>query len=112
MPYKGRLLQGHVRVLTQALTAKSLSADECTLQCSWAYAAPEVLTYNVDPCDETFEDINLQSQDCWSLGCLLIWLFIGTDPFSMPVEKRGLPGDLDSSKLLYDLRQQQLAWVS
>lgn len=102
-------MSGHCH---QLLTVKGLSAVVYTLQCSWAYAAPEVLAYNLDPCVELFEKINFQSQDCWSLGCLLIWLLIGRDPFSMSVEERAQHGDLDASELQHDLRRKQLTWVS
>ena len=88
-----------------------LSVDVYYLQSTWAYAAPEVLAYNLQPCDQLFEKIKFQKQDCWSLGYLLVWLLIGTDPFSLPAEELAELDIQDSSDLQQALRHRQGAWV-
>lgn len=90
-----------------------LPADVEYLQSTWGYAAPEVLEYNLQPDnDELFWKISFQGQDCWSLGCVLVWLLIGTDPFTIYDEEyreMGLGGNTEYQQAL---RKRQAAWVS
>lgn len=88
-----------------------MSADVFYLQSTWAYAAPEVLAYNLQPCDQLFEKIKFQGQDCWSLGCLLVWLLIGRDPFSLPAQEMAELGIQNSTDLQQALCHRQVAWV-
>ncbi|KAL0021754.1 hypothetical protein WJX79_003949 [Trebouxia sp. C0005] len=51
-------------------------------QSSYPYVCPEVLLFLRHATDDYFDLISYQAQDIWSLGCLLVWLIVGQDPFA------------------------------
>ena len=62
--------------------------------------------------DELFWKISFQVQDCWSLGCVLVWLLTGTDPFTVYDEEYRELGLQSNSEYQKTLRTKQAAWVS
>lgn len=86
------------------------------------FAAPEVLAYQLQPDDNAlFGEISFQAQECWSLGCVLVWLLIGTDPFTTYREERLVLGlhvghhGHDYSECVSNMQsalfKKQAAWV-
>ena len=72
------------------------------------FACPEIVHYMNDITDENLGRINFTAQDSWSLGCLLVWLVTGQDPFAC------FNSELDMHKLshLECMTRKQAAWVS
>ena len=61
-----------------------LPADVENMQSNLGFASPEVLAHLTQPDNDMPRgEISFQAQDCWSLGCVLVWLLIGTDPFTL-----------------------------
>lgn len=77
-------------------------------QTSLPYACPEVLLFLRHMTDDYFELISFQAQDIWSLGCLLVWLIMGRDPFAWfpSTESDLLMGHMEC------LCKKHAAWVS
>lgn len=63
------------------------------------------------PCEELLDKVNFQGQDAWSLGCVLIWLLMGHDPFSLSNEDCAELDIRDANQCQQALRKRQLAWV-
>ena len=72
------------------------------------FACPEIVTYLNDMTDDNLGEINFTAQDMWSVGCMLVWLATGQDPFAC------FNCELDMHKLthLECMTRKQAAWVS
>lgn len=77
-------------------------------QSSYPYVCPEVLLFLRHATDDYFDLISYQAQDIWSLGCLLVWLIVGQDPFAWipTTESDLLMGHMEC------LCKKHAAWVS
>ena len=66
-----------------------------TIQCSYHIAAPEVINHYLEPSQQAVEkgQIDFFAQDMWSLGCLLVWLVVGDDPFIVTHEELALENE-------------------
>lgn len=97
------------RLLVHVRLTEHLSADTYYILSTWSFAAPEVLAYQMTPCDELFEKVSFESQDSWSLGCMLIWLLTGQEPFSLYPDDVAELDLNDSTQLQRAIRKRQLA---
>lgn len=88
-----------------------MSADTDYILTTWTYAAPEVLAYELDPCDERFEEVSFERQDAWSLGCILLWMLTGQEPFCLTQEEVAGVNMRDSREVQIAIYKRQLAWV-
>lgn len=58
------------------------------------------------PSWEAFDEISFWAQDAWSIGCILVWLVTGEDPFA------GCDQEDDAGAMLHCLLQRHAALVS
>lgn len=72
------------------------------------FACPEVIHYLTDMTEDIFDKISFTAQDCWSAGCLLVWLVTGQDPFAWSVAE----SDLHKLSQVECMSRKHAAWVS
>lgn len=72
------------------------------------FACPEIVHYLNDMTDDNLGKINFTAQDMWSVGCMLVLLVTGQDPFAC------FNSELDLHKIshLECMIRKQAAWVS
>ena len=77
-------------------------------QSSAPYACPEVTRFLLHVTAELFDEISFPAQDIWSLGCLLVWLVTGEDPFAWREED----SDFHNVGQMECMCMKHTAWVS
>lgn len=85
-----------------------VAEPEAKLWSTEAIAAPEVIrTYQEGATSALFKQIRFGPQDCYSLGCILIWLWTGMLPFILTAEEYQTHGITSMAEfLVYYLKKQ------
>lgn len=73
-----------------------------------AIAAPEVIrTYQEGATTALYKQVRFGPQDCYSLGCILLWLWTGMLPFILTPEEHQIHGITSMAEfLMYYLKKQ------
>ncbi|KAL3157150.1 hypothetical protein ABBQ38_001391 [Trebouxia sp. C0009 RCD-2024] len=81
--------QSYTSVVDLGSSLQQDTAPACGIQSSPQFAAPEVINHYLDPSQQAVQQnqISFFAQDMWSLGCLLVWLLVGDDPFPVTIEE-------------------------
>ena len=65
----------------------------------------------METCDERFEKVSFDLQDAWSLGCILLWMLTGQEPFCLTQDDMAEVDMNDSIQVQNAIRKRQLVWV-
>ncbi|KAL3157152.1 Ribosomal protein S6 kinase alpha-5 [Trebouxia sp. C0009 RCD-2024] len=81
--------QSYTSVVDLGSSLQQNTAPACGIQSSPQFAAPEVINHYLDPSQQAVQQnqISFFAQDMWSLGCILVWLLVGDDPFPVTIEE-------------------------
>ena len=78
-----------------------------------AIAAPEVIrTYQEGATTALYKQVRFGPQDCYSLGCILLWLWTGMLPFIVTGEERQIHGITTMAEYLAHYLKKQAQGVS
>ncbi len=83
------------------------------LQSTYGFACPEVvLTFMYEYSIEMMKTVSFRAQEAWSLGCILVWLLTGENPFFVSEEEAHEKNLVTNDDILDHLSRKQEAVVS